>query len=172
MARSAAERKREQVQRERERAKSTDDLVYGLPRTAFGTWLEDHDDGRLVHLAICYDGMNRLPPRFDVESDPVSITGGFEFPTKEDGELSYRGSLGRAELEVELLVDAAKTLAAMINAYKRDMIESRIRQIEMNELDDREARADRLKEIVLLNQAIEKLGKSVRAELPQWQLRG
>lgn len=171
MTKSAAERKRQQVQRERERARSSDDLIYGLPRTTFGAWLEEHGGDPLKHLAICYDGMNRLPPSFGEESDPVSITGDFEFPTKEDGELSYRGALGRAELEVDLLIEAAKTLATMINAYKRDVIESRIRQIEMNELDDRDARAERLKEIVLLNQALEKLGKSIRAELPQWQLR-
>lgn len=172
MAKSAAERKREQLQRERDRAKAMDDLTYGLPRAAFGAWLEENEDDRLTHLSICYDGMNRVPPSFDGETDPVSLTGNFEFPTKEDGELSFRGALGRAELEVDLLVEAAKTLAAMINVYKRVAIESRIRQIEMNELDDRETRAERLMEIMLLNRALERLGKSVRAELPQWQLRG
>lgn len=172
MAKSATERKREQVQRERERAKSTEDLLYGLPRPAFGKWLAENEDDRLGHLALCFDGMNRSPSNFNHDEDPVAKLGDFVFPTTAAGELSYQGALGRAELEVELLVEAAKTLAAMINAYKREVIESRIRQIETNELDDRDARSERLREIMLLNRALERLGKSVRAELPQWQLRG
>lgn len=94
------------------------------------------------------------------------------FPTTDGGEPSYRGSLGRAELEVELLVEAAKTLAQLLNDYKRSVIRERITQIETLELDDLTSRSALLSEIVMLNKALERLDRSVRADLPQWQLRG
>ncbi|MCB6179037.1 hypothetical protein LHP98_12970 [Rhodobacter sp. Har01] len=170
---TAAERKRLQVERDRARAKRQLDLVYVLPRPPFGTWLDDDDRASAVdHLAICYDGMNREPPNFQDDNDPVSASGHFEFPSTEDGEPSYRGALGRAELEVDLLIEAAKTLADLINDYKREVIADRIRQIELHDLDESDTRKERLKEIVELNKALERLDRSVRAELPQWQLRG
>lgn len=173
MAMTAAERKRRQIQRERDRARKQLDPVYSLPRPQFGAWLEDNEGAvDTMHLDLCYDGMNRMPPEFHDESDPVSASGGFIFPTTADGEPSYRGALGRAELEVDLLIEAAKTLAGMINAYKRAVIENRIAEIERHELDDPATRSARLKEIIELNTALERLGKSVRAELPQWELRG
>jgi len=172
MALSAAERKRQQVERERARAKSKEDLTYSVPRVALGAWLDEHDpEPGLVHFDMCYNGMNREPPSFKDDSDPVSRTHDFVFPSTEDGEPSYRGALGRAELEVDLLIEAAKTLATMINAYKRDVVSNRVRQIEDSELDDRDNRASKLKEIMELNKALERLDKSIRVELPQWQLR-
>ena len=173
MALTAAERKRLQIQRERARATKQADLVYDLPRVQLGDWLEQNDqDGAIQHLHICYDGMNRLPPDFTEETDPTSKTGAFVFPTNEGGEPSYRGSLGRAELEVELLVEAAKTLAQLLNDYKRSVVMERIAQIETLELDDVASRGALLSEIVMLNKALERLDRSVRADIPQWQLRG
>ena len=173
MAMTAVERKRLQVERDRAHAKKQTDLVYGLPRTTFGEWLETNDlAGNALHLEICYDGMNRVPPDFAEESDPVSASGSFVFPTKKDGEPSYRGALGRAEMEVELLIEAAKTLAHMLNSYKKAVIRDRITQIETNELTDPDLRNARLKELIDLHKASERLDRSVRADLPQWQLRG
>lgn len=138
-----------------------------------GDWLEQNDqDGAVQHLHICYDGMNRMPPDFTEETDPTSKTGAFVFPTSEDGAPSYCGSLGRAELEVELLIEAAKTLAQLLNDYKRTVIRDRIEQIETLELDDVTSRGALLSEIVMLNKALERLDRSVRADIPQWQLRG
>lgn len=173
MAMSAAERKRLQVARERERAKRQRDMIYALPRPSFGAWIEDaFDRDALLHLAICYDGMNRLPPGFGSDADPVSATGAFEFPTTAEGSPSYRGALGRAELEVELLLEAARTLAGMVNAYKQKVVSDRLKQIETQELIDPATRADRLREVIGLTKAQERLSKTVRAEIPQWQLRG
>ena len=173
MALTAAERKRLQVERERQRARQQTDLVYDLPRPALGDWLEaSYGGGEAQHLAICYDGMNREAPDFSVDTDPVSATGGFVYPTDEAGEPSYRGALGRAELEVELLLEAARTLATLLNGYKRSVISERIAAIEAEDLHDPEVRRQRLGEIVLLNKALERLDKSVRTDVPQWQLRG
>ena len=170
---TAAERKRLQMERDRARAKKQADLVYSLPRVQFGDWLEQNDqDGTIQHLHICYDGMNRSPPDFSDEHDPTSKTGAFVFPTNEDGEPSYSGSLGRAELEVDLLIEAAKTLAHLLNDYKRSVIRDRLAQIETLELDDVASRGALLSEIVMLNKALERLDRSVRADIPQWQLRG
>lgn len=173
MAMSAAERKRLQIERERDRARKQMDLVYELPRPDFGAWLNERFEGtELQHLDICFDGMNLMAPDFSAEGDPVSATGHFVYPTTEAGEPSYRGALGRAELEVELLLEAAKTLATMINAYKRRVIKDRLHQIETEELADPETRRARMSEVVTLTKALERLDKSVRTDVPQWQLRG
>ena len=173
MAMSATERKRLQIERERERSRRQIDLSYALPRPGFGAWLKEKFDGdALQHLDICYDGMNRLPPDFSTDSDPVSATGDFEFPMTEQGAPSHVGALGRAELEVDLLLEAARTLAIMINAYKRKVISDRLKQIETQELSDPETRPVRLREVIELTKAQERLARSVRAEIPQWQLRG
>ena len=116
--------------------------------------------------------MNRLPPDFSTDSDPVSATGDFEFPMTEQGAPSHLGALGRAELEIDLLLEAAKTLAKMINAYKRKVVSDRLKQIETQELSDPETRPVRLREVIELTKAEERLARSVRAEIPQWQLRG
>lgn len=173
MAMTPAERKRLQMQRERDRARKQIDLTYELPRVPFGAWLEEGVAAEdFQHLTICYDGMNRYPPNFGLETDPESASGDFVFPAAEDGSYSYRGALGRAELEVDLLIEAAKTLAGMINAYKRDAIVGRINQIEADELDNPNTRLVKIKEVIDLNKALERLEKSVRAEIPQWELRG
>lgn len=173
MAKTAIERKRLQLARERERARSQLDLVYGLPRPALGEWLDDRtDETELQQLAICYDGMGRDAPDFGPDTDPKSRTGHFDYPKTEDGSPSHRGSLGRAELEVELLLDAAATLAKLLNSYKRQVIQDRIAQIENEDLQDPQIRRQRLAEVVTLNKALDRLDKSVRTDVKQWQLRG
>lgn len=173
MALTPPERKRRQVERARDHAKRQLDLTYDLPRTPFGEWIQEHCDGdELLHLGICFDGMNRQPPDFSDDHDPVSETGYFKFPTTDAGTPSYLGSLGRAEIEVDLLIEAAKTLATMINAYKRSVIKGRISHIEQHELAKPETRAAALSEGFELSKALERLEKTVRAEVPQWQLRG
>lgn len=173
MAMSPAERKRLQVKRERDNARMQLDLTYSLPRKPLGAWLSEGSAAEnLQHLNICYDGMNRQAPDFDQDTDPVSASGDFEFPMTGEGALSYRGALGRAELEVDLLIEAAKTLASMINAYKRDIITDRLEQIETHELSDPDTRSEKIKEVIGLTKALERLEKSVRADIPQWLIRG
>lgn len=173
MALSAAERKRLQIERERQRARQQTDLIQDLPRPSLGDWLESSDlAGEVQHLALCYDGMNRAAPDLSVDTDPVSLSGHFVYPTTEEGDPSYRGALGRAELEVELLLEAARTLATLLNRYKRAVIDERIAAIEAEDLQDPATRRERLAEIVILNKALERLEKSVRTDVPQWQLRG
>ena len=173
MALTAAERKRHQVERDRAHSKQQTDIVYDLARPTLGDWLENNDHGGdALHLAICYDGMGRLPPDFTGESDPKSASGNFVFPSKEDGTPTYVGALGRAEMEVELLIEAAKTLARLLNSYKKAVISDRIARIESDELDDPSLRSAFLKEFIELNKALERLDRSVRSDIPQWQLRG
>lgn len=172
MALSAAERKRLQIEREKAHARRQLDLTYALPRPDFGAWLAENAGEEMQHLTMCYDGMNRTAPDFSADTDPVSLTGHFVYPATEDGTPSYRGALGRAELELDLLLEAAKTLAAAVNAYKRKVIADRIATIEAEDLSDPETRRQRLAEIVFLNKALERLDKSVRTDVPQWQLRG
>ncbi|OOY31276.1 hypothetical protein [Thioclava sp. F36-6] len=173
MAMSAAERKRLQVERQRARARQSFDLVQPISKPPLGEWLESNAQEELwQHLVMCYDGMNRQTPDFTQDTDPVSASGAFEFPTTPEGAPSYTGALGRAELEVELLLEAAKTLAKLINRYKREAISTRLSKIEKQDLADPDKRSDGLQEAVVLSKAMDKLDRSVRTDVPQWQLRG
>ena len=160
MAMTAAERKRQQIAREKAEARKQLDVVYGMDLPYLSAWMEEHQDAELSHFKLCFDGMNMTPPDLTGAHDPISQSGDFVFPADDEGKPSYRGALGRAELDVELLLEAAKTLATMINAYKRDVILARLKSLEAD-LDDPEPRSLKLSAIVELNKALERLGKSV-----------
>jgi len=172
MAMSDLERQRRQLERERELAKQQLDIVQRIPRRTFQDFLDNDEGVDTAHLGLCYDGMNRLPPDLDNDHDPVSLTGDFEFLKTESGDPVYSGALGRAELEVELLIEAALTLADIISKYKKKMIKERIADLEANAIPKDDQRAVALKEIIDLSKALERLNKTVRHSFPTWEVRG
>jgi hypothetical protein len=89
---------------------------------------------------------------------------------EEDG--PNRGSIGRAERIVGLLLDAASALAGQINQYKTDEINARIAELEKADLSDPDVRKQALADIVTLTKIRDQLQKQVRWTLPQWKVRG
>lgn len=114
---------------------------------------------------------------------------GFEYQPFTDGSIPYEipnyqldpenpadkgffNGIGRAEVSVVWLIEAAKALSASLNAFKLKEIDSCIKEIETAELTDPTAKKQALKDIVRLNKMRDQLTKQVRITLPQWKVTG
>ncbi|RWN01056.1 MAG: hypothetical protein EOR86_04170 [Mesorhizobium sp.] len=163
MALSNAERQRRHYERRKAAAKVTSDATeltrpfLGRPYCAFVGSDSDWDQ---VEIPLRLAGIE--PPRFDDDRGPVFAPGleGLELPTH------LTDSVGRAELMVECLLDAASALAASINRYKRAEITealSNIRRAAGN--------AAALTDADQLEHLLERLNKRVRWSLPEWKVK-
>lgn len=172
MAMTVAERKRNQIAREKAALKTMPDLTYALDlKPPFFEFLNSHGD--LATIDAAFDIMGVSAPNFKDDADPKSYSG---MAGDDDGEDSpyhgYKGSLGRAELMVSCLIDATVTLSGIINEYKREQITARLNEIEQADLADPATRKAAMGEVVRLNKLLERLTKSVRQDFPQWKLKG
>ena len=130
------------------------------------------DDGNASSVDIALDCAGIEPALFKDDSGPKSSTGQIEQMAEERGEEAYQGghnSLGRAEVMVGCLIDAAAELASIINAYKHREIRQRIAEIERADLSDPVARKSALAQIVRLNKLVDQLDKQVRWTFKQWK---
>ena len=131
------------------------------------------DDGNAQNVEISLDCAGIEPVSFQDDSGPKSFTGQIEQMATDSGEEAYRGaqnSLGRAEVMVGCLIDAAAELASIINTYKRKEIRQRIAEIEESDLADPVARKAALAQIVRLNKLLDQLDKQVRWTFKQWKI--
>lgn len=170
MAMTAAERKRRQVERDRAASEAMPDAAYGMDLDPpFSDFFGKHRN--LETLEFSLDVCGYPLPEFE-DGEQKSYSG----EPERDPELSpytgFEGALGRAEVMVANLADAAVTLAGMINDYKRMQITRRLSQIDAMDLGDPDVRKKAMEEIVSLNRLLERLNKQVRVNLPQWKLRG
>ena len=131
------------------------------------------DDGNASNVDMSLDCAGIEPVLFEDDSGPKSSTGQIEQMAADSGEEAYLGahnSLGRAEVLVGCLIDAAAELASIINAYKRKEIRQRIAEIEEADLSDPVARKAALARIVQLNKLMDQLDKQVRWTFKQWKI--
>ena len=63
------------------------------------------------------------------------------------------------------------SIVGVARQRQREAIAAQLKSLEAD-LDDPELRSLKLSAIVELSKALERLGKSVRTDVPQWQLRG
>jgi hypothetical protein len=132
----------------------------------FSEWAQRDDN---IDDLIQYTGLAgfEIPP-FDEERDPHDYVIDRVFAFGE-GDLfgGAKGALGRAEVTVGILGDAAMLLAQGINNYKRHEIKARLAELEADETVDRAAA---MKEAVRLNKLLEQLDRMVRRPVPEWRL--
>ncbi|AWZ22293.1 Hypothetical protein RAK1035_3586 [Roseovarius sp. AK1035] len=86
-----------------------------------------------------------------------------------------KGAVGRAEVIVDYLLDAAWSLADALNRYKREEIEARLAELENSDDADTAtatATATVIKEAVRLSKILDQLNKRVRRDFPQWKVTG
>ncbi|WP_165351268.1 hypothetical protein, partial [Ciceribacter ferrooxidans] len=77
-------------------------------------------------------------------------------------------SMGRADVFVGLLLEAATVLARRVNEFKLKEIGERIQEIEASEWTDPAAKKQALSDMVRLTKMRDQLSKQVRINLPQW----
>lgn len=83
---------------------------------------------------------------------------------------SAGNSLGKAEVIIGCLLDAASDLAAEVNAYKRSEIATRIGEIEASDLTDPDARRAAFDQVVALKNMLADLEKEIRWPLNIWKV--
>ena len=161
MAKSAKERKRASLERKAAEARKAGDPTDALATRRFFEFIQGGHpvwDAGVDNLAIA----GFAAPIFSDDSDDEWSPDIYDEP--------YRGSIGRAERMVGLLLDAAHEFASTINAYKREAIDSAIAAIQQSDLTDPDAKAKALTEVVRLTKLRDQLEKMVRWELPEWQV--
>src|SRR5689334_23203025 len=113
MAMTPLERKRKQLEREEQERKSMPDASYPFLKTPFFKYLDS--DANWSNVEMNFDLMGLPTPVFADDSGPKSQSGEFDEPEVFAG---YAGSVGRAEIMIEQLLDAATELATIVNRYK------------------------------------------------------
>ncbi|QND32406.1 hypothetical protein HB772_09070 [Sinorhizobium meliloti] len=167
--------------RERQKAKKTEALksadsaaVAAIMRTPFFEYFDNH--GEELTFTACMDTAGIDPPVFTDDSAPKSATGEIEAIFAENPESSvYHGqtnSLAKAEIMVGQLIDAAASLARIVNDYKRDEIDARIAEIEQSDLSDPGAKKKAFADMARLKKMRDQLDKQVRWTFPQWKVMG
>jgi hypothetical protein len=81
-------------------------------------------------------------------------------------------SMGRADVFVGLLLEAATVLARRVNEFKLKEISDRIQEIEAAEWKDPASKKQALNDVVRLTKMQDQLSKQVRITLPQWKATG
>lgn len=175
MAKSALERKHDQIRRDKAQLRKSEDAAYPYLDTPFFEWLrksaDDWENG-LFHLDAC-----QMPhPEFEDDRDPQSIDGevellGWDDPN-EDYYAGFKRSVGRAESLVNELIAAASNFALSINQYKKEMLQKKKSEIELSDLADPEVRKKAFDDIVKIDAMLKRLEKMKRISIYEFQLKG
>lgn len=163
MALSNAERQRRHYERRKAAAKVTSDaneLTRPFLGQPFYAFVESDSNWDQVEIPLRLAGIE--PPSFDSDSGPIFAPGleGLDLP------MHLTDSVGRAELMVECLLDAASALAASINRYKRAELTKAL-------ANSRSAggKAAGLADTDRLEGLLQRLDKRVRWTLPEWKVK-
>ncbi len=170
MALTSAEKVRRfrerQKQEEKQALRRSEDTKHWYLRRGFSEYA-DHS-GERIDYEMALDVAGIEADAFYDEADPKSASGEIEPSTYEN----ITGAIGRAELTIGMLMEAATTLAGMVNDFKLQEISTRIAELEASDLADPEARKKALTDIVRLTNYRNQLSKQVRWTLPQWKVKG
>lgn len=173
MALTPAEKQKRYRDRKKAHAEKAADLTPVRPK-AFATMIAEIDkwpaDKRLtddrseIALALSFTNETLASVGFDVpdfgkDDDPEwREFGGWNTP--------YRGSLGKAERMVGALVDSARSLAEIINAFKLREIEAAKTEIAARDLSTPEAKRQALADAARLDRIERRLRREVRHSFP------
>lgn len=170
MAKSNAERLREFKARKKEQEKIASLTLGDVFKTPFFAALP-RDFAETSAFADNFEFIGVPAPEF---TDDLGIEH-HTFYSKDAARQLFqldRGSLGRAEMIVMALIEAAQDLAVQVNEYKRQEIKARLAEIEASDLSDADAKKAALKESARLNKMLDQLDKQVRHTFPQWRVTG
>ncbi len=172
MTLSAKERKQRQLQREQQAANKIPDATYPYLDTPFFEHLEDA--GNWSNVDLCFDLMGLDPPMFEDDRGPEDFASDECFST-DAGRLeafkSSANSIGRAEVVVDLLLDAASELSDIINKFKSAELQKRRQELEQSDLSDPDKRSKALETSAHLAKLQEELKKNVRRTFPTWRVK-
>lgn len=163
-------RERQRQKRKQQLSQASTPDVARFYRRPFFEWADE--DGNWSDFLLYLDVAGIEPPDFGDDRGPASFSGEVEALAEEAAASAYPNainSLGRAEVMIGALIDAAATLAGIVNSYKRRELEARISEIENADLSDRETKQHALSEIVRLKKQLEQLDGEIRSSFRRWK---
>ena len=170
MAKSNAERLREFKARKKEEEKIASLTVDDVFKKPFFEHLPAHFDDDSA-FSDSFEFIGVPTPQF---TDDLGIEHHTLYSDESAQQLFQlnRRSLGRAEMMVDALIEAAQDLAWYVADYKRSEIKARLAEIEASDLSDPAAKKAALKNAARLNKMLDQLDKQVRFTFPQWKVTG
>jgi len=172
MALSAKERKQKQLEREQQASNKTPDATYPYLETPFFEHLED--DGNWSSVELCFDLMGLDPPIFEDDRGPEDVASDDCFSTDEDRVEAFKSSansIGRAEVMVDLLLDAAVELSDIINKFKSAELQRRRDELAQSDMSNPDERSNALESSAQLAKLQDELKKNVRRTFPTWRVK-
>ncbi len=170
MAKSNAERLREFKARKKEQEKVASLTLDDVFKRPFFETLP-FDFGHDSAFVDNFEFIGVAAPEF---TDDLGIEHHTHYSEKSAQQLFQLGrrSLGRAEVMVTALIEAAQDLAGFVADYKRQEINARLAEIEASDLSAPEAKKAALQDAARLNKMLDQLEKQVRWTFPQWKVTG
>lgn len=176
MAKTALERKRDQLDREAKRLRLLMESSYPFLKQPFFQWLNENSGREWDAGDLHRDASQITFPTFEDDSGPHSVDGEVEQIGKDNPEADpyagYAGSIGRAERLVDDLLSLANIYASTINTYKKEELAARINEIEDADLSDPDTKKKALADIVRLRKMLERLDKVSRISIPEYKVKG
>lgn len=143
-------------------------------REPFFKFYEGHGEETTLAIALHFAGYE--VPDFPDDRGPQAYSiADYEADPSDPDDDPFQGatnSLGRAELMVGSFIDAAITLAGMVNSYKKKEIRARLAEIEAADLSDPAVKKAALKDAARLHKMLDQLEREVRWTFPQWKVTG
>lgn len=170
MALTPAEKQR--AYRERQKQKKEESFRKGDPTSFtysapfhefYGDYVRETD----FDLALSLAGIPA--PEFEDDRGPEEFVLNGATDGVADPFGGVQGAIGRAEVMIGCLIDAAAALAELVNEYKQQEIKARLAELESSNTT---ARATAMSEAVKLNKMLDLLDKRVRKDFPQWKVTG
>jgi hypothetical protein len=138
--------------------------------TPFAKYFNDQGEADSFSLYLELAGIE--PPDFSDDKGPEAHALPDSIAGVEDPFNGAKKGIGRAEVMIGCLIDAAQSLAQLVNGYKKAEIKARIAEMEASDMTDAATRKRALAEIVRLSKNLDQLEKQVRNTLPQWKVTG
>lgn len=170
MAKSNAERLRKFKARKKEQEKIASLTLSGVFKRPFFESLPD-DYHLSSDFSDNFEFMGLPTPEFRDDRGPEAHTD-YSPDIAGDQFAENPRSLGRAELMVTALIEAAQDLAWHVADYKRQEIKARLAEIEASDLSEPDAKKAALQEAARLQKMLDQLEKQVRHTFPQWKVTG
>lgn len=174
MAMTPAEKQRAYRMRKRKEETRKNDALADLYREPFFKFYEDHGEWSTLAIALHFAGYE--VPDFPDDRGPEAYSiADHEIDPNDPDDDPFEGktnSLGRAELMVGSFIDAAITLAGMVNGYKKKELRARLAEIEAADLSDPAVKKAALKDAARLHKMLDQLEREVRWTFPQWKVTG